>query len=61
MDVLEVGILMVAGVVGGGLNAVAGGGTFITFPVLMAMGLDPITAGVGKTWGSSSMVSPMLR
>lgn len=44
MDVLEVGILMVAGVVGGGLNAVAGGGTFITFPVLMAMGLDPITA-----------------
>lgn len=44
MDVLEVGILMVAGVVGGGLNAVAGGGTFITFPVLMAMGLDPIIA-----------------
>ncbi len=33
-----------AGLLGGAANAVAGGGTFFTFPVLLAVGLPPVTA-----------------
>ncbi|MBE1284801.1 MAG: TSUP family transporter [Rhodobacteraceae bacterium] len=36
--------LFVAGCLAGGLNAVAGGATFFTFPALIASGLPPLTA-----------------
>lgn len=48
MTGLEIVALVVAGVVGGGVNAIAGGGTFFTFPVLVATGLDPLTANVSN-------------
>ena len=38
------GMLFGAGFVAGALNAVAGGGTLITFPALIAAGLPPIVA-----------------
>lgn len=38
-----------AGFVGGMLNAVAGGGTFITFPALVFVGLPPVTANASTT------------
>lgn len=38
------GMLFGAGFVAGALNAVAGGGTLITFPALVAAGLPPIVA-----------------
>ena len=44
--------LMIAGlaaVVGGGVNALAGGGTLITFPMLIAVGIPPIAANVTNT------------
>src|SRR5919199_2201194 len=39
-------ILAGAGFISGALNAAAGGGTLISFPVLIAMGYPPLTANV---------------
>jgi len=39
----------VAAVAAGVINALAGGGTLITFPTLLAMGVPPITANVTNT------------
>ena len=41
MNLLQVSALLLAGLVGGGLNAVAGGGSLITYPTLMAVGVPP--------------------
>jgi hypothetical protein len=38
-----------AAVAAGVINALAGGGTLITFPTLLAMGISPITANVTNT------------
>jgi uncharacterized membrane protein YfcA len=40
-----------AGAVGGAVNAVAGGGTLISFPALLAVGLSPITANITSSVG----------
>ncbi|WP_051942727.1 sulfite exporter TauE/SafE family protein [Streptacidiphilus rugosus] len=40
-----------AGVGAGMINAVVGSGTLITFPVLLAAGLPPVTANVSNTLG----------
>lgn len=48
MDALTLFLLVAAGVLGGGVNAVAGGGTFFTFPALIAAGLDPLTANASN-------------
>ena len=37
-------LLAVAASVGGALNSVAGGGSFLTFPALVVAGIDPVTA-----------------
>jgi len=42
-------ILFVAGILGGALNAVAGGGSFIAFPALMFTGVPPIAANATNT------------
>src|SRR5712691_10693861 len=44
MTFLQLLLLFVAAVCGGTLNAVAGGGTFFTFPALLFMGVLPIHA-----------------
>jgi uncharacterized membrane protein YfcA len=41
--------LFVAGMLGGALNAVAGGGSFIAFPALMFAGVAPISANATNT------------
>jgi uncharacterized membrane protein YfcA len=46
MDLAEVGLLLAAGVAAGGVNAVAGGGSLVTFPTLVAIGLPPVAANV---------------
>ena len=46
MDVTDVVVLLAAGVAAGVVNAVAGGGSLITFPTLLALGLDPVAANV---------------
>jgi uncharacterized membrane protein YfcA len=46
---LEAALLFFAGLLGGMLNAVAGGGTFITFPVLVFTGVPPVAANATTT------------
>jgi uncharacterized membrane protein YfcA len=40
-----------AGLLGGAVNAVAGGGTLLTFPALLAVGAAPITANITSSVG----------
>ncbi|RLQ87509.1 sulfite exporter TauE/SafE family protein [Notoacmeibacter ruber] len=44
MGALEIGLLFVAGFLSGAINAVAGGGTFISFGALSLLGVPPISA-----------------
>lgn len=46
MDLSDVALLLVAGLAAGTVNAVAGGGSLITFPALIATGLPPVAANV---------------
>ncbi|MGW0178749.1 sulfite exporter TauE/SafE family protein [Nocardia sp. NPDC003345] len=51
MTWLEMVAVFAAGIAAGGINAVVGSGTLITFPVLLAVGLPPVTANVSNTVG----------
>lgn len=42
--------LFVAGMIGGAMNAVAGGGSFITFPAMLFTGIAPIPANASNTF-----------
>ncbi|NHC08854.1 sulfite exporter TauE/SafE family protein [Stutzerimonas degradans] len=44
MSIFEILLLVAAGFAAGGMNALAGGGTFFSFPALLAIGLPPVTA-----------------
>jgi uncharacterized membrane protein YfcA len=44
MELWQIIILFAAALIAGGLNAVAGGGSFIAFPALMLVGVPPISA-----------------
>jgi len=46
MDLGDVLVLLAAGLAAGTVNAVAGGGSLITFPTLIAIGLPPVAANV---------------
>lgn len=46
MEVFTLLILFAGGVVAGGVTAVAGGSSFLTFPLLIAAGLPPLTANI---------------
>jgi uncharacterized membrane protein YfcA len=41
--------LFFAGALGGGINAVAGGGSFVAFPALLFTGVDPVPANATNT------------
>jgi len=47
--VTEILLLLIAGFLGGMLNAVAGGGTFITFPALVFVGVPVVSANATST------------
>ncbi|GAB3068497.1 sulfite exporter TauE/SafE family protein [Micromonospora schwarzwaldensis] len=49
MDFSDVALLLVAGLAAGTVNAVAGGGSLITFPALIATGLPPVAANVSNS------------
>lgn len=49
---LELTFLFAAGFFGGVLNSVAGGGSFITFPALLVVGVPPISANATNTFAS---------
>ncbi len=43
-------LLFLAGLAGGAVNTLAGGGSFITFPALLAAGVPPIVANASNTF-----------
>jgi len=43
--------VLLAGMAAGTINAVVGSGTLITFPILLAFGVPPVTANVSNTIG----------
>ena len=51
MTGLEIGIVVAAGFLAGGINTVVGSGTLITFPVLLAVGYPPVVANVSNSLG----------
>lgn len=51
ISLLEVGFIASAGVLAGGLNAVAGGGTLISFPALLATGMPAVVANITSSVG----------
>src|SRR5919112_2402521 len=51
MTVLEALAVLAAGAVAGGVNAVVGSGSLITFPTLVAVGYSPVTANVSNSIG----------
>ena len=46
LDPLRLTVLAVAGFLAGAVNGVAGGGSLISFPTLLAMGYSPVAANV---------------
>jgi hypothetical protein len=65
-------LLLVAGFVAGGMNALAGGGTFFSFPALLAAGLPPVTANatnavalwpasLAASWAAREQLRPLGR
>ena len=57
--------LFLAAFLGGGLNAVAGGGSFIALPALLYAGVAPVAANATNTlalWpGSAASVTEKMR
>jgi uncharacterized membrane protein YfcA len=53
MDIGTIGLIALAGFLGGLINAVVGSGTLLVYPILLAAGLSPITANGTNTTGLS--------
>jgi uncharacterized membrane protein YfcA len=51
MTVWEVLAILAAGFIAGGVNAVVGSGSLVTFPVLIGLGIPSVTANVSNTIG----------
>jgi len=51
VTVWEMVAVTLAGLAAGSINAVVGSGTLVTFPVLLAVGLPPVTATVSNSLG----------
>ncbi|MFI6445343.1 sulfite exporter TauE/SafE family protein [Kitasatospora sp. NPDC050543] len=51
MTVWEAVAVLFAGVGAGMINVIVGSGTLITFPVLLAVGVPPVTANVSNSFG----------
>src|SRR5918998_6536526 len=49
MDLSHAALLLAAGLAAGTVNAVAGGGSLITFPTMIAVGLPPVPANVSNS------------
>ena len=51
MTPLQAVVVLGAGFVAGGMNAVVGAGTLVSFPALLAVGLSPVVANVSSSLG----------
>ena len=52
LDFTHAAVSLGVGLVAGAMNAVAGGGTLLTFPTLIWLGLDSVTANATSTKGN---------
>jgi uncharacterized protein len=48
-SVLTLAMVVIVSVLGGGVNSIAGGGTLLTFPALIGIGVPPIVANATST------------
>jgi uncharacterized membrane protein YfcA len=48
MSALDIGLIGLAAMLAGAMNAVAGGGTFFSFPALLAVGVPPVVANASN-------------
>jgi uncharacterized membrane protein YfcA len=48
LSAFDIALLVAAGLFGGAGNALAGGGTFFTFPAMLEVGLPPVTANASN-------------
>ncbi|MBS1888249.1 MAG: sulfite exporter TauE/SafE family protein [Actinobacteria bacterium] len=51
MNLLQALAVLAAGFTAGGINAIVGSGSLLTYPVLLAVGYAPVTANVSNTVG----------
>ncbi len=49
LDAMHIAIVAFAAFAGGFINAIAGGGSLITFPTLVALGIPPVIANITNT------------
>src|SRR5215210_9456760 len=49
MSLAQGALMFAAAFIAGGINSIAGGGTLVTFPVLLWLGLDPKVANATST------------
>ena len=49
MNELELAVAFLAAVVGSAINSIAGGGTLLTFPAIVALGVPPLVANATST------------
>ncbi|WP_350447716.1 sulfite exporter TauE/SafE family protein [Pseudomonas solani] len=72
MTLADILLLLLAGFAAGGMNALAGGGTFFSFPALLAAGLPPVTANatnavalwpasLAASWAARDQLRPLGR
>lgn len=51
MNLLQALAVLAAGFTAGGINAIVGSGSLVTFPVLLAVGYGSVTANVSNSVG----------
>ena len=49
MSSWQIGLVVVAGFMAGAMNSMAGGGTFFSFPALLAVGVPPVAANASNS------------
>ena len=49
MDAIRLSFVVIAAAIGGAINSIAGGGTLVTFPALVGLGIPAITANATST------------
>ena len=49
MDAIRLSFVVIAAAIGGAINSIAGGGTLVTFPALVGLGVPAITANATST------------
>ena len=49
LDFFEIALIGIAAFAAGAVNSVAGGGTFFSFPALLAVGVPPVVANASNS------------